>query len=284
MAGKTLRQNPVYQRRLLMNDLAMVFAVAMMALGLIWLIWVLATLIYFGIGGVGLDTFTKMTPAVGMEGGLLNAIVGSAIITTAGIALGTPIGILAGTYLAEYGRGWFSWATGFISSVLLSAPSIVVGLFVYAIYVHRVRHFSGWSGAVALAIILLPVVVTTTADMLRLTPQSLREAAAALGAPKWKIVVSVVYPAARRGILTGVMLGGARILGESAPLLFTAMNNQFWSLDMNQPMANLPIVIFQFAMSPYENLHELAWAAALLITFAVLGLNILARSLVTIKR
>jgi phosphate transport system permease protein len=221
-----------------------------------------------------------MTPPPGADGGLANAIVGSVLMAGAGTLIGTPIGILAGTYLAEYGqRGWLAPATRFINDVLLSAPSIVIGLFIYTVYVARVKHFSGWAGAVALAIIVIPVVVRTTDDMLKLVPHSLREAAAALGAPTWKIITHVSYRAARAGIITGILLAVARIAGETAPLLFTALNNQFWSSDMNRPMANLPVVIFQFAMSPYEDWHRLAWGGAALITLLVLGINIAARSL-----
>jgi phosphate transport system permease protein len=221
-----------------------------------------------------------MTPPPGAMGGLANAIFGSVLMAGAGTLIGTPIGILAGTYLAEYGqRGWLAPATRFINDVLLSAPSIVIGLFVYAVYVARVGHFSGWAGAIALAIIVIPVVVRTTDDMLKLVPNSLREAAAALGAPTWKVVTMISYRAARAGIVTGILLAIARVAGETAPLLFTALNNQFWSTDMNKPMANLPVVIFQFAMSPYEDWQRLAWGGAALITLLVLGINIAARSL-----
>jgi len=221
-----------------------------------------------------------MTPPPGADGGLANAIAGSLIMVAVGTVLGTPIGILAGTYLAEYGRGgWLASATRFLNDVLLSAPSIVIGLFVYSVYVARVKHFSAWAGAVALGLLVIPVVVRTTDDMLKLVPGSLREAAVALGCPMWKMVVSITYRAARTGILTGILLAVARISGETAPLLFTALNNQFWSTNLNAPMANLPVVIFQFAMSPYEDWHRLAWGGAALITLAVLVLNILARAL-----
>ncbi len=221
-----------------------------------------------------------MTPPPGSDGGLANAIMGSILMAGAGTLIGTPVGILAGTYLAEYGqRGWLTPATRFLNDVLLSAPSIVIGLFVYSIYVAHARHFSGWAGALALAIIVLPVVVRTTDDMLKLVPNSLREAAVALGCPSWKMITLVSYRAAKVGIITGILLAVARIAGETAPLLFTALNNQFWSTDMNRPMANLPVVIFQFAMSPYEDWHRLAWGGAALITLFVLGLNIAARSL-----
>jgi phosphate transport system permease protein len=224
--------------------------------------------------------FTQMTPPPGSSGGLLNAIAGSLAMTLLGTLIGTPIGILAGTYLAEFGqRGWLAPVTRFINDVLLSAPSIVIGLFIYEIYVLKVKHFSGWGGALALSILVIPIVIRTTENMLRLVPNTLREAAAALGAPQWKIISFVTLRASRAGILTGVLLAVARISGETAPLLFTALNNQFWSGNMNQPMANLPVVIFQFAMSPYEDWHRLAWAGALLITFSVLALNIVARVL-----
>ncbi|HSH06955.1 MAG TPA: phosphate ABC transporter permease PstA, partial [Burkholderiales bacterium] len=224
--------------------------------------------------------YLQMTPPPGNDGGLANAIVGSLVMVGVGTLLGTPIGILAGTYLAEFGkRSRLAGATRFLNDVLLSAPSIVIGLFVYAVFVAQVKHFSGWAGAFALALIVIPVVVRTTDDMLRLVPNSLREAAAALGAPAWKIVTLVTYRAARTGILTGILLSVARISGETAPLLFTALNNQFWSTNLNAPMANLPVVIFQFAMSPYEDWNRLAWGGAALITLAVLFLNILARML-----
>jgi phosphate transport system permease protein len=220
-----------------------------------------------------------MTPPPGSSGGLLNAIVGSLMMSVVGVLIGTPIGILAGTYLAEFGqRGWLAPITRFINDLLLSAPSIVIGLFVYEVYVVHVKHFSGWAGALALSIIVIPIVIRTTENMLRLIPNTLREAAAALGSPQWKVVSFVTLRAARAGIITGVMLAIARISGETAPLLFTALNNQFWSADMNAPMANLPVVIFQFALSPYEDWKTLAWAGALLITLAVLLINILARS------
>jgi phosphate transport system permease protein len=224
--------------------------------------------------------FTQTTPPPGSDGGLINAIFGSLMMVAVAVLIGTPIGILAGTYLAEYGqRGWLTPATRFINDVLLSAPSIVIGLFIYAIYVANVRHFSGWAGAFALSIIVIPVVVRTTDDMLKLVPNSLREAAVALGCPTWKMVTLVCYRAAKAGMITGVLLAIARISGETAPLLFTALNNQFWSSDMNKPMANLPVVIFQFAMSPYDDWHRLAWGGAALITLLVLGINIAARAL-----
>jgi phosphate transport system permease protein len=221
-----------------------------------------------------------MTPPPGSSGGLLNAIMGSVIMAGLGTLIGTPVGILAGIYLAEFGsRGWLAPSTRFINDILLSAPSIVIGLFVYEVYVYRVGHFSAWAGAFALALIVIPVVVRTTENMLRLVPDSLREAAAALGTPQWKMILMVTLRSVRAGIITGVLLAVARISGETAPLLFTALNNQFWTTDFNAPMSNLPVVIFQFAMSPYEDWQQLAWAGALLITLAVLLLNVLARSL-----
>ncbi|HEX4779943.1 MAG TPA: phosphate ABC transporter permease PstA [Usitatibacter sp.] len=262
----------------------MCVSTAALGFGLFWLAWIIGVLLYEGGAALGPTLFTKMTPPPGNDGGLANAIFGSVLMAGAGTVMGTPIGILAGTYLAEYGRrGWLAPATRFINDVLLSAPSIVIGLFVYAVYVARVGHFSGWAGALSLAIIVLPVVVRTTDDMLKLVPNSLREAAAALGAPSWKVVTMVCYRAARAGIVTGVLLAIARIAGETAPLLFTALNNQFWSSDMNKPMANLPVVIFQFAMSPYEDWHRLAWGGAALITLFVLALNIAARALFSRK-
>jgi phosphate transport system permease protein len=256
----------------------MILAFLTLVFGLFWLSWIILTLLVEGAGSLRPALFLRMTPPPGENGGLANAIMGSLIMVAAAVSLGTPIGILAGTYLAEYGKGSaLAAATRFINDILLSAPSIIIGLFIYAVYVARVGHFSGWAGVLALAIIVIPVVVRTTDDMLKLVPNSLREAAAALGCPTWKMITMVSYRAAKAGILTGVLLALARISGETAPLLFTALNNQFWSLDMNQPMANLPVVIFQFAMSPYEDWQRLAWAGAALITLLVLGINILAR-------
>jgi len=270
--------NKIYQRRRRVNAVMLCISGATMAFGLFWLVWILITLLHEGFGALNLTLFTQMTPPPGSNGGLLNAIVGSLLMATMATLIGTPIGILAGTYLAEFGRrGWLAPATRFINDILLSAPSIVIGLFVYSIYVAQVGHFAGWGGTLALSLIVIPVVVRTTDDMLKLVPDSLREAAIALGAPAWKMIVFVSYRAARAGIITGILLAVARISGETAPLLFTALNNQFWSLNMNQPMANLPMVIFQFAMSPYPDWHRLAWGGAILITLAVLGLNILAR-------
>ena len=271
--------NRTYLRRRRMNAVMIGLSTLALAFGLFWLLWIIGVLLYEGATALGPTLFTKMTPPPGGDGGLGNAILGSVMMAGAGTLIGTPIGIFAGTYLAEYGkRGWLAPATRFINDVLLSAPSIVIGLFVYSVYVARAKHFSGWAGAFALAIIVIPVVVRTTDDMLKLVPNSLREAAAALGAPTWKIITAVSYRAARAGIITGILLAIARISGETAPLLFTALNNQFLSTDMNRPMANLPVVIFQFAMSPYDDWHRLAWGGATLITLLVLGINIAARS------
>jgi phosphate transport system permease protein len=269
---------PLYARRRFINGFNLTISLLTMLFGLFWLGWILWTLIAQGLHGLSLSLFTQMTPPPGSNGGLLNAIAGSFVMTMIATLIGTPIGILAGTYLAEFGqRGWLAPTTRFINDILLSAPSIVIGLFVYSVYVVSVGHFSGWAGSLALALIVIPVVVRTTENMLRLVPNSLREAAAALGAPQWKVIMLVTLRASTTGILTGILLAVARISGETAPLLFTALNNQFWSSNMNQPMANLPVVIFQFAMSPYEDWQRLAWAGALLITIGVLGLNIFAR-------
>ena len=271
--------NPVYRRRKLINRVMLSVSAVALAFGLFWLAWILTTLLFEG--GTALlraGLYYKMTPPPGSDGGLANAIAGSLLLVVVGTLLGTPIGVMAGTYLAEYGRrGWLASATRFLNDVLLSAPSIVIGLFVYSVYVARVKHFSGWAGSLALGLLVIPVVVRTTDDMLKLVPGSLREAAVALGCPTWKMIVKVSYRAARTGILTGILLAVARISGETAPLLFTALNNQFWSLNMNAPVSNLPVVIFQFAMSPYQDWQRLAWGGATLITLAVLFLNILAR-------
>jgi len=268
----------LYQRRQALNRLVLCLALAATATGLFWLGTILWTLLTHGVSALTADLFTKMTPPPGSQGGLLNAIYGSVIMTAIATAVGTPVGILAGTYLAEYSRGSrLAEVIRFVNDILLSAPSIIIGLFVYEVVVLRFGHFSGWAGAAALAIIVIPVVVRTTEDMLRLVPDSLREAAAALGAPKWHSIVQISYRAALQGLLTGVMLAVARISGETAPLLFTALNNQFWSTDLNGPMANLPVVIFQFALSPYVDWQALAWGGALLITAVILTLNIAAR-------
>ena len=278
MANPISPANKIYHRRRLVNALMLFISGLALLFGLFWLAWILVTLLYEGFNALGPTLFTQNTPPPGSNGGLLNAIVGSLLMASMGTLIGTPIGILAGTYLAEFGRrGWLAPATRFINDILLSAPSIVIGLFIYSVYVAQVKHFAGWGGALALSLIVIPVVVRTTDDMLKLVPDSLREAAIALGAPAWKMIVFVSYRAAREGIVTGILLAVARISGETAPLLFTALNNQFFSLDMNAPMANLPVVIFQFAMSPYPDWHRLAWGGAILITLGVLGLNILAR-------
>ena len=280
MANAVSPGNRIYHRRRRVNALMLFISGLAMVFGLFWLAWIVITLLHEGFGALTFSLFSQMTPPPGSAGGLLNAIVGSVLMATTATLIGTPVGILAGTYLAEFGRrGWLAPATRFINDILLSAPSIVIGLFIYSAYVAQVRHFAGWGGALALALIVIPVVVRTTDDMLKLVPDSLREAAAALGAPAWKMIVFVSYRAARAGIVSGILLAVARISGETAPLLFTALNNQFWSLNMNQPMANLPVVIFQFAMSPYPDWHRLAWGGAILITLGVLGLNILAREL-----
>ncbi|HSN41933.1 MAG TPA: phosphate ABC transporter permease PstA [Burkholderiales bacterium] len=268
----------LYRKRRLINAFNLAVSMLTVLFGLFWLAWILWTLVYAGAGAIDLTLFTKMTPPPGSDGGLLNAISGSLIMSALATLIGTPIGVLAGTYLAEFGqRGWLGAATRFINDILLSAPSIVIGLFIYAVYVAQMKHFSGWAGTFALSLLVIPVVLKTTENMLRLVPNSLREAAAALGAPQWRMVTMITWRAARAGIITGILLAVARISGETAPLLFTALNNQFWSANMNAPMANLPVVIFQFAMSPYADWHHLAWGGALLITVAVLGLNIIAR-------
>ena len=265
--------------RKLTNRVALTLSLSAMAFGLFWLAWILWTVLELGLSGLSLTLFTEMTPPPGAEtGGLLNAIAGSLIMVVLATLLGTPIGILAGVYLAEYGRNhWLGSTTRFINDLLLSAPSIVIGLFVYAVVVAQTGKFSAWSGVIALALIVLPVVVRTTENMLQLIPNTLREAAFALGAPKSVVISKVTLRAARAGVLTGVLLAVARIAGETAPLLFTALSNQFWTLNLNEPMANLPVTIFKFAMSPFTNWQELAWAGVFLITMGVLALNIIAR-------
>lgn len=266
------------RRRKISNTIALSLAMAAAAFGLFWLVAILWTLFSNGLSAIGPDIFTRMTPPPGSDGGLLNAIAGSFAMTFVAMLVGTPVGILAGTYLAEYSRGSKLGETiRFINDILLSAPSIIVGLFIYEVMVRPMGHFSAWAGSMALAVLVIPVVLRTTEDMLNLVPSTLREAAAALGSPKWKVITSVSYRAARNGMITGVLLAVARITGETAPLLFTALNNQFWSSDMNAPMANLPVVIFQFALSPYEDWQRLAWGGALIITVAILTLNIVAR-------
>ena len=251
-----------------------------MSFGLFWLFWILWETIRLGIAGISLATFLQMTPAPNEVGGLANAIYGSFLMVFLATCVGTPVGIMAGIYLAEYNtKGWLASTTRFVNDILLSAPSIVIGLFIYAIIVSRFKSYSGWAGVLALALIVIPVVIRTTENMLQLIPAGLREAAYALGAPKWKVITSITLRAARAGVVTGVLLAVARISGETAPLLFTALSNQFWNSDMSQPMASLPVTIFKFAMSPYENWQDLAWAGVFIITLAVLGLNILARVL-----
>jgi phosphate transport system permease protein len=270
----------LYRRRRIVNFINLGISMLTVLFGLFWLVWILWTLFAQGLSAISPSMFTQTTPPPGSTGGLANAIFGSLLMSLLATLIGTPIGILAGTYVAEYGRrGWLGPATRFINDILLSAPSIVIGLFVYAVYVANVNHFSGWAGTFALALIVIPVVLKTTENMLRLVPDTMREAAAALGAPQWIVVSFVTLRAARAGIITGVLLAIARISGETAPLLFTALNNQFWSVNMDAPMANLPVVIFQFAMSPYQDWQSLAWGGALLITLSVLALNIIARVL-----
>ena len=270
-----------HHRRKLVNIVALTLALAAMAFGLFWLIWILFETVYLGVGGLALSVFTESTPPPLAEtGGLANAIVGSLIMVSLATALGTPIGVMAGVYLAEYGkRGWLGAVTGFINDILLSAPSIVVGLFIYAVVVAQAKTFSGYAGVLALALIVIPVVVRTTENMLSLIPNALREAAYALGTPKWKVISSVTLTAARAGVVTGILLALARIAGETAPLLFTALSNQFFTANLGEPMASLPVTIFKFALSPYENWQKLAWAGVFLITVGVLALNILARVL-----
>jgi len=270
----------LYASRRRRNTVTMALAFGGTIFGLSWLVLILATLIYEGFSGLSLRVFTEMTPPPGAAGGLLNPIMGSLVMTTLAVLIGTPLGVLAGTYLAEYGRyDKLSSVVRFINDILLSAPSIVVGLFVYEIMVAQMGHFSGWAGAVALAVIVVPVVVRTTEDMLTLVPDTLREAAASIGLPRSLMIRRVAYRAARAGMVTGVLLAIARISGETAPLLFTALNNQFWSTNLNAPMASLPVVIFQFALSPYKDWQQLAWTGALIITMAVLALSIVARFL-----
>ena len=269
-----------YATRKRVNQVALSLSLAAMVFGVFWLVWILWETLRLGLGGMSLALFTDMTPPPNEAGGLANAIFGSLVMVAMATFIGTPIGIMAGVYLAEYdARGWLAAITRFVNDILLSAPSIVIGLFVYAVVVAQFRSFSAWAGIVALALIVVPVVIRTTENMLSLVPASLREAAYALGTPQWKVITLVTLRAARAGVITGVLLAVARIAGETAPLLFTALNNQFWNGDLSKPMASLPVTIFKFAMSPYENWQQLAWAAVFLITVAVLGLNILARVL-----
>ena len=274
-------QNPdVYAKRRRANSLGLVLSMLAMVIGLVALFWILGVLVYKGAGAINLDLFTQTTPAPGSPGGLANAIVGSLLMVAVCTLVATPIGILAGIYLSEYGSASkFAAVTRFVTDIMLSAPSIVIGLFVYALVVAPMGNFSGWAGSVALGLIALPVVVRTTENMLRLVPAPLREAAAALGAPKWKVSTSVVLRASSSGVVTGILLAIARVSGETAPLLFTALSNQFMSTDMSTPVASLPVVIYQFALSPYDDWVSMAWGGALLITFAVLAINIVARVL-----
>ena len=269
-----------YKSRKMVNLLALTLSLAAMAFGLVWLIWILAETIRLGVGGLSWSILTEMTPAPGDEGGLANAIMGSLLMVGLATLIGTPVGVMSGIYLAEYGqRGALGSITRFINDILLSAPSIVVGLFIYSVVVTRMQSFSAWAGVLALALIVVPVVIRTTENMLTLVPQALREAAYALGTPKWRVILTITLKSARAGVVTGGLLAVARIAGETAPLLFTALSNQFWSADMSAPMASLPVTIFKFAMSPYENWQKLAWAGVFLITLGVLALNIIARVL-----
>ena len=269
-----------YAARKRVNGIALALSLAAMAFGVFWLVWILWETVRLGVGGLSIALFTESTPAPNEIGGLANAIFGSFTMVFLATFVGTPIGIMAGVYLAEYdNRGWLASLTRFVNDILLSAPSIVIGLFVYAVVVARFRSYSAYAGIVALALIVIPVVIRTTENMLVLVPSGLREAAYALGTPKWKVIMLITLRAARAGVITGVLLAVARIAGETAPLLFTALSNQFWNADLSKPMASLPVTIFKFAMSPYENWQQLAWAGVFLITVAVLGLNILARVL-----
>ena len=273
-----------YAQRKLVNRVALALALMAMAFGLFWLTWILYETIRLGVEGLTLATLTEMTPAPGDTGGLANAIYGSFVMVTLATFVATPIGVMAGIYLAEFEtQGWLASTTRFVNDILLSAPSIVIGLFVYAVVVTRFKSFSGYAGVAALAIIVIPVVIRTTESMLQLIPAGLREAAYALGAPKWKVILSITLRAARAGVVTGILLAVARVAGETAPLLFTALSNQFWTSSLTEPMASLPVTIFKFAMSPYENWQKLAWAGVFIITLAVLGLNILARVLTRAK-
>ena len=279
MTGFSNMDPAIYAKRKRANYIGLVLSMSAMVIGLAFLLWILAILMFKGFSALSLSLFTQSTPAPGSEGGgLANAIVGSLMIVLSCTLFSTPIGVLAGVYLSEYGdRSRFAAITRFVNDIMLSAPSIVIGLFVYSLVVVSTKHFSGWAGAIALSLIAIPVIVRTTENMLKLVPISLREATFALGAPKWKVSITVVLRAAKSGVMTGLLLALARVSGETAPLLFTALNNQFFSADMNKPIANLPVVIFQFAMSPYQNWVDLAWGGALLITLTVLTLNIIAR-------
>ncbi|MBT9506541.1 phosphate ABC transporter permease PstA [Rhodoferax sp.] len=273
-----------YAKRKFVNRIALVLSLLAMGFGLFWLFWILFETVRLGVGGLTLDTLTQMTPPPNDVGGLANALYGSFLMVLLATFVGTPIGVMAGIYLAEFDtKSWLASTTRFVNDILLSAPSIVIGLFVYAVVVTRFKSFSGYAGVMALALIVIPVVIRTTENMLQLVPSGLREAAYALGAPKWKVILSITLRAARSGVVTGVLLAVARIAGETAPLLFTALSNQFWTSSLSEPMASLPVTIFKFAMSPYENWQKLAWAGVFLITVSVLGLNILARVLTRSK-
>ena len=267
-----------FKRRKVVNRIALALSLAAMAFGVFWLVWILFETVRLGVGGLSLATLTEMTPPPNEDGGIANALYGSFLMVMLATLVATPVGIMAGVYLVEYdAKGWLGRTTRFVNDILLSAPSIVIGLFIYAVVVARFKQFSGYAGVAALALIVVPVVIRTTENMLALVPSALREAAYALGTPKWKVISGITLRAARAGVVTGVLLAVARIAGETAPLLFTALNNQFWTSNLGEPMASLPVTIFKFAMSPYENWQKLAWAGVFLITLAVLGLNILAR-------
>ncbi|MET0444753.1 MAG: phosphate ABC transporter permease PstA [Pseudorhodoplanes sp.] len=285
MAQEKAAMNSLYAGRRRRNVITMFLSLGATLLGLGWLVAILGVLLCEGFSGLSLRVFTEMTPPPGSSGGLLNALFGSLVMTVLAVLIGTPIGMLAGTYMAEYGRHEkMTSVVRFINDILLSAPSIVIGLFIYEVMVRPLGHFSGWAGAVALAVIVIPVVVRTTEDMLMLVPDSLREAAASIGLPRSLMITRIAYRAAKAGIVTGVLLAVARISGETAPLLFTSLNNQFWSADMSAPMASLPVVIFQFALSPYKDWQALAWTGALIITFAVLALSVSARALSSTRK
>lgn len=270
----------IYSRRKLTNRIALVLSLAAMMFGLVWLFWILWQTVVLGVSGLTWATLTQMTPPPNEEGGLANAIYGSVLMVGLATFVGTPVGIFAGIYLVEYDpHSWLASATRLVNDILLSAPSIVIGLFIYAVVVARFNSFSGWAGVLALALLVIPIVIRTTENMLLLVPAGLREAAYALGTPKWKVILAITLKAARAGVLTGILLAVARIAGETAPLLFTALSNQFWTSNLSEPMASLPVTIFKFALSPYENWQKLAWAGVFIITLAVLGLNILARTL-----
>ena len=284
MSAQDDLRRTAYARRKRVNILALTLSLGAMAFGLFWLFWILWETLRLGIGGLAWSTLTQMTPPPNESGGIANAIYGSFLMVSLATLVGTPIGIMAGIYLAEYEpKGWLAEVTRFVNDILLSAPSIVIGLFVYAVVVARFKSFSGWAGAIALALIVIPVVIRTTENMLQLVPAAMREAAYALGTPKWKVITLITLRAARAGVVTGVLLAVARISGETAPLLFTALNNQFWTSNLSDPMSSLPVTIFKFAMSPYESWQQLAWAGVLLITVTVLGLNIVARVLTSRK-